>query len=74
MGVSSMTLETQKEDSECAYLVHEESLPAGTSYKSPPPPDQDATRIYKAEDEEEGPTLHSIAKFHERLLEQVRNF
>ncbi|GBM00382.1 Synaptic vesicle glycoprotein 2C [Araneus ventricosus] len=66
-----MTLETQKDDSECAYLVHEESLPAGTAYKPPAQPTKDVDRLYKPEEEEDGPTLHSIAKFHEHLLEQA---
>lgn len=73
-----MTLETQKEDPECAYLVREESLPAGTLHKSPDQTnDAQTPSLFNVEEEEEEeeeevPAPHSVAKFHEHLLDQVR--
>ncbi|XP_015906329.1 synaptic vesicle glycoprotein 2C [Parasteatoda tepidariorum] len=69
-----MTLETQKDDSECACLVREETLPAGANLKSPEQPKYDTAKdaLYKGEEEEEEIAGHqSIAKFHEQLLEQA---
>ncbi|XP_054722226.1 synaptic vesicle glycoprotein 2C-like [Uloborus diversus] len=69
-----MTLETQREDSECAYLVREESLPPGAAYKSPEREDDETPRprISKIEEEDDdGIVHHTTAKFHEHLLEQA---